>query len=143
MVEIKWVTATATDIKKDIEAQINDLSWVIPSWMQYINIGLYDDEADGITASMRTEAAYRFCTLQLRNTFLTRPKHEQQNTLLHELLHCYCAQLADYAGNTIDKLCPEDAQPILNQTMHEQLTAVHESVVTDLAKVIQDKVYGK
>ncbi|HRH45818.1 MAG TPA: hypothetical protein PKY82_29520, partial [Pyrinomonadaceae bacterium] len=62
-------------------------------------------------ASMQSEYTYRRCNLEVYSMWLDRTPSEQEKVILHELIHCHLAVIADYARNTINNIVSTDEAP--------------------------------
>jgi hypothetical protein len=127
-------------IKKEIQAELKALQWLIPSWCQYLYINWNPTGSnDGTLIFCNTMYEYRNVRLTFCPLFLEETDRRREH-VIHDLLHGFAAPLADYAYDTIDRLVTADEAPKFRDSLLEELRVRNESFVQDLAHCLAAKL---
>ncbi len=140
MVEITWNKNIQPANKAEIEKYLSPVSWLVPGWVECINVNLWDSEAADERISINVHYDYRFCSLNFCSNWLVETETNKASQVIHELLHIHLSLIADYARDKINLLCPKEDAEKFNKSLIQELTTRHESATSDLAKVICDKL---
>lgn len=137
--KIEYNQTIQADNQAKIESNLNPFLWLVPAWVLFIEINLWDCDEDGKLATIQVDYAYRRLTINFSSAWLDRSDYEKQFTVIHELCHAFFGLIADYARDAINNLCPKSEAEKFNKAMQAELAIRHESATQDLAKIIFDK----
>lgn len=143
MVEITWNKNIEPANKAEIEKYLLPSLWLVPGWVESIDVILLDGEEYGERISINCHYDYRNCFISFRCGWLNETEANKEQQVLHELIHIHLSLIADWARDKIHLLCPETDAEKFNKSLIAELTTRHESATCDLAKVIYDKCYNR
>jgi hypothetical protein len=126
--------------KEEIEKCLNQWLWLLPAWVQTLNVTLYDSDDKEQLATVITNYDYRTVQLDIYTCWLQRGERERSRGLLHELIHTNTAIIADFARNHIALLCGPDEAPKFHEAMQLELAQRVEASTQDLAHAIWEKM---
>lgn len=122
--------------KNKIELFLAPFLWLIPNWVLFLDVNLWDCDESGKLAAVKLDYAYRRLTIDFYSSWLDRSDDEKRFVIVHELCHGFCGLIADFARDTINNLCPENEADKFNKHLQNELAIRHESATQDLAFAI-------
>lgn len=121
-----------SDIPEDflpiIKPRIQKVSDLFPNWCLNVVVMYNSENPNGYTLSCHCDYAYRFVQIHLYDLFFK--DIDWEHSLLHEIIHAYCAPHTTQIWSIVELLGPEDR---LGEYIKHQLTQSEESIAQDLA----------
>jgi hypothetical protein len=123
-----WDKNTSDAHRKQIEAVLKKYEWLYPTWLHRMYVGLYVTDELQTLARIKVVEQYRDANLQIFTAWLLSEKEEQENTIIHELVHLHNCPLFSMACRHIE-----------DEKIQSELERYLEGCTEDLAHAIQTK----
>jgi hypothetical protein len=124
------------DIRAIVEAYVDRWSWLLPRWLQRLNVLVRDQGEVNEVANCHSLRHYRWATVTLYSCWLTDNEERREQSFVHELLHIPTAALAQFSRDAIKLLAKDEA---LQATLLAQLDERNEAATSDFADVIYQR----
>lgn len=141
MVTVAWNPNISAVNKIEIEKYLNPYLWLVPKWCQKLVINVYpiaENDANAIETTVYYD--YRWIKINFYSSWFVERAEVKQEHIVHDLLHGFTSIFVDYVQNQIDILCPSNEAEKFNQTMHQQMRILCESMTQDLAFAIMNQI---
>jgi Zn-dependent peptidase ImmA (M78 family) len=136
--KITWHAAMQPDNKAKIDFYFQKWNWLIPKWVLFTEICLWDSTADAeMTAQAFVNYSYRRLTLEVYTKWLDCPDDEKEFVIVHELIHAFTLPPITFARDFIDTASKDNE--MLKETATAELNVRNESSTQDLAFAIYNK----
>ena len=126
------------EVLEAVREILDPLAWLVPAWCNEIYVHWNNKNTCAIDCSINYD--YRRAVLTFRPPFLMGDADYRRRMVIHDLLHCFSAVLADYAADTIETLLPKDEADKFRQHALRELNMRHEQWVEDLAFCLSQKL---
>lgn len=130
-------------VRDVVEPLLENAKWLFPLWMQKA-ILTWNPKQDGAMAEITLQKDYRWCRIVIFPDLLSVPYDVQQESVLHEIIHCYNVPLKKVACDILDECIGDDEGELsekLQNVFRKQIDSTMESVTQDLTFAIQNKFY--
>lgn len=127
--------------KAEIEKYLTQFQWIIPAWVQALNVNIESTENESLIASCQVQERYREAALTIRPLFFTESEAVKTDTIIHELFHIHTNPLYDFAKNAIRKFSEDENEKAM-EIVFDEMDCYLERATQDLTKVIYDKFKG-
>lgn len=118
------------DVQRPITKVLKQLRWMLPTWVDHVNIHFCTDKTDGESnAEVTTEYAYRWASIMIYSSWLLGSEEDRLEDLKHEIYHIILAPMAEFASRLLKELGTDSASERMVQKEHIERV---ESVVQDL-----------
>ncbi len=145
MSKLRYKPTLPPDVRKLVEPHLAELEWLIPAWMQQVFITYSDgkapqeDEHNSVAMTTYVNHEYRWATITIYPDMVSSPEEGRREDIIHELIHLHTNPMADRANNVI-RILMGDEQKALYNVQEDELTALHEAAVQDLAFIINGRL---
>lgn len=141
MIEIEFDIDFPDTVRGVIEPLIKETAWLFPLWMQKV-IMTWDSKQEGSMAKIFVYKDYRWCRIVIYPDFLSILPTTQQESIYHEIIHCYNVPLKRVACEILDECMPNEQGEFsekLQNVLRKQIDSTMESITQDLAFAIMNK----
>lgn len=139
MTKIEFSKGFPNILQPRVSAILNDLVWLLPSWMQLLEVQ-YDADNKENSCWVIENKTYRFGTLYICGHWASENDEHQIQQLIHELIHFYTSPTKSYFLDVLERITTDG---IIKNLIKDELTTKIESCTEDLAFVIYQKFLGK
>lgn len=121
--------------KAEISSYLNKYSYLIPQWLQKLNVDVVPSEDASLIASACVRERYREADLTICPLWFTKCPVAKTDAVIHELFHLHANPLFDFAKNAMRKFSDGENENAM-QVVFEEMECYLERQVQDLTFVI-------
>lgn len=139
MAEIVFDKEFPESIRDETEKNVKNAAWLLPLWLQRLYVGWDTNDKDS-NAYIRVDKDYRFARLTICSGWLDGIPERRQESIIHEIIHCFTAPISDYAKEILDAYCSKDDSPKANEIISAEIHRKCEAITQDFAYAIAKKL---
>lgn len=124
--------------KVEIEKYLKPFQWLIPGWLQILNIHIEPSENENLIASMCVQERYREANLTIRPLFFTKDDLTKKDAIVHELIHIHTNPIHDFSKNAMRKFSGSEIDSTM-AVVFDEMECYLERQTQDLAFAILNK----
>jgi hypothetical protein len=124
--------------KAEIASYIAKYSWIIPHWLQKINIDVIHTDDGSLIASACVRERYREADINVCPLWFTKAAADKTDAVIHELLHLHTNPLYDFAKNAMRQFSNGENEKAMDVVFME-MESYLERQVQDLTFAIMNK----
>jgi hypothetical protein len=138
---IKYAKDIPPEMLAAIKPYVERFSWMLPAWMQYIQVSYANDEEDNPAISTIVNHEYRWGDVTFYPCWLNADPETREVDVIHDFLHLSTNPIFNHARNTIELLMGDSEQAKVFFAIEEnRLRELHEGMVQDIAHMIQERL---
>lgn len=119
-------------IRTEYERVLNNAAPLLPLWLQRLYVG-WDFSDKTSTNYIHVDKDYRFARLTVCAGWIDSIPERRQESIYHEIIHCFTSPVADFAREIIDICRPEKDSPETHEILSNELRRKCEAITQDFA----------